>query len=110
MSEQRVHRCECPNCQQPGDHPDKPLHHQMNLLLSRLDEQQRRWYVALEAKQRGHGGMRLLSQITGMGLDAMRRGRDELDAELTERPADRIRLPGGGRPTAKKNSLASSQP
>jgi len=110
MSEKRVHQCECPNCQQPGDHPDKPLHHQMNLLLSRLDEQQRRWYVALEAKQRGHGGMRLLSQITGMGLDAMRRGRDELDAELTERPADRIRLPGGGRPTAKKNSLASSQP
>jgi len=29
------------------------LHYQMNLFLSRLDEQQRRWYVALEAKKMG---------------------------------------------------------
>lgn len=102
MSEKPVHQCECPNCRQPGNHPDKQIHHQMNLFLSRLDEQQRRWYVALAAKQHGHGGMRLLAQITGMGLEAIRRGRDELDAELADRPVDRIRLPGGGRPAAEK--------
>jgi len=29
----------------------------MDLLLSRLDEQQRRWYVALEEKKMGHGSI-----------------------------------------------------
>jgi hypothetical protein len=107
MPEKTIHQCECPVCQQPGDHPDKELHHQMNLLLIRLDEQQRRWYVALEAKRLGHGGMTLLSQITGMSVDTIRRGRDELDEDLSSRPVDRVRLPGGGRPRVEKNSRAS---
>ena len=74
----------------------------MNLLLSRLDEQQRRWYVALEAKKLGHGGATLMSQITGMHVDTIRRGRRELDAELPDRPAARVRLLGGGRPPVEK--------
>ena len=109
MSKSTVHQCECPNCRQPGDHPDKELHHQMNLLLSRLDEQQQRWYVALEAKKLGHGGITLLSQITGGSADTIRRGRDELDEELNSRPVDRVRLPGGGRPRVEKNSRASKR-
>ena len=104
MSKITVHQCECPNCQQSGDHPDKELHYQMNLLLSRLDEQQRRWYVALEAKKMGHGGMERMSQITGMSVDTIRRGREELDNCLSDRPADRMRIPGGGRPRVEKNN------
>jgi hypothetical protein len=80
----------------------------MNLLISRLDEQQRRWYVALEAKKLGHGGITLLSQITGMSVDTIRRGRDELDEELSGRPVDDVRLPGGGRPRVEKNNQASN--
>jgi hypothetical protein len=38
----KPHVCQCANCQSSGEHPDKKLHQQMNLLLSRLDEQQRR--------------------------------------------------------------------
>ena len=106
MLEKTVHQCECPNCQQAGDHPDKKLHHQMNLLLSRLNEQQQRWYAALEAKKLGRGGMTLMSQITGMSLDTIRRGRNELEEDLMERPVDRVRLPGGGRPRVEKNSRA----
>jgi hypothetical protein len=109
MPAKAVHQCQCPNCQQPGGHPDKELHHQMNLLISRLDEQQRRWYVALEAKKLGHGGITLLSQITGMSVDTIRRGRDELDEELSNRPTERVRLPGGGRPRVEKNSPASKE-
>jgi hypothetical protein len=109
MSKETVHKCKCPNCEQAIDHPDEELHHQMNLLISRLDEQQRRWYVALEAKKLGHGGITLLSQITGMSVDTIRRGRDELDEELSNRPADRVRLPGGGRPRVEKNSPASKE-
>lgn len=104
MSSRTVHQCQCPNCQQIGNHPDKEVHHKMNLLISRLDEQQRRWYVALEAEKLGHGGATLMSQITGMHVNTIRRGREELDHELADRPVDRVRLPGGGRhPVEKKN-------
>jgi hypothetical protein len=109
LTERTVHQCGCPNCQQPGDHPDKELHYQMNLFLSRLDEQQRRWYVALEAKKLGHGGAQLMSQITGMSVDTIRRGRDELDSSLADRPTDRVRLFGGGRHPVEKNSRASKR-
>ncbi len=58
----------------------------MNLFLTRLDEQQRRWYVALEAKKLGHGGATRMAQITGMHVDTIRRGRDELNNELATGP------------------------
>lgn len=51
-----IHECECQDCQGETQHPNRTHHQQINLLLSRLDEQQRRWYVALEADQIGHGG------------------------------------------------------
>jgi hypothetical protein len=50
----------------------------------------------------GHGGDRLLSQITGLHVDTIRRGREELSRDLEDRPIDRVRLPGGGRPPLKK--------
>ena len=80
----------------------------MNLFLSRLDEQQRRWYVALEANKIGHGGDVLLSQITGLDVETIRRGRRELEAELAERPPERVRLPGGGQPSVEKKTRNSS--
>jgi len=107
MPARAVHRCACARCQQPGHHPDKELHRQMNLFLSRLDEQQRRWYVALEAKKMGHGGTERLSQITGLHVETIRRGRCELDRELAGRPVDRVRLPGGGRPRVEKRGSES---
>jgi hypothetical protein len=76
----------------------------MNLLCSRLDEQQRRWYVALEANRIGHGGDRLLSQITGLDEKTIRRGREELATSLADCPAERVRRPGGGRPTVEKKT------
>ena len=38
----------------------------MNLLLNRLDEQQRRWYLAVESQRLGHGADRSLFEITGV--------------------------------------------
>ena len=109
MAKRAIRQCECPNCQQPVDNADKELHQQMNLFLSRLDEQQRRWYVALEAKKLGHGGATLMSQVTGMNVETIRRGRDELDNGLANRPVDRIRLPGGGRPRVEKKNPTSKR-
>lgn len=99
-----VHVCQCPVCQQPSDHADKSIHRKMNLLLSRLDEQQRRWYVALESVKIGHGGDALLSQITGMHVETIHRGREELESDLQGRPADRVRVDGGGRTPLEKKT------
>jgi len=97
-----VYTCQCGHCQQETSHPDQDLHRQMNLLLSRLDEQQRRWYVAVESNRIGAGGDRLLAQITGLDEKTILRGRQELVASLAERPSDRVRVPGAGRPKAEK--------
>jgi hypothetical protein len=99
-----VRRCQCPHCQQSSPHADQLLHQQMNLLLSRLDEQQRRWYVALESNRIGHGGDRLLWQITGLDEHTIRRGRQELTAQLREQSPERVRQPGGGRPLVEEKT------
>ena len=102
MSEKAVHVCGCATCAGSEAHPDKQVHHQINLLLSRLDEQQRRWYVAIEATRHGRGGIGLLSQITGLDEKTIARGQRELAGELQDRPSGRVRLPGGGRPAVEK--------
>ena len=100
--ERLVHPCPCPACQL-GTGPTADHHRRLNLILSRLDEQQRRWVAAAEAERMGYGGFNEVAAITGMHPETIRRGRDELAADLTGRPADRVRLAGGGgRPVAKK--------
>lgn len=103
----QVHECQCPNCQQTPDHPERQLHHQMNVFLSRLNEQQRRWYVALESKKIGHGGDTQLSLITGLDVETIRRGRRELDEELHTRPVESVRQEGGGRLLVEKKTPRS---
>ncbi len=103
----QVHICQCPTCHDGSAHPDVARHRQINVFANRLNEQQRRWFVALESERIGHGGDRLLSQITGMDEQTIRRGRRELASELVERPEDRIRLPGGGRPPLEKKIRSS---
>ena len=104
MADLTVHQCQCAHCRQSQSDSDQTLHQQMNLFLSRLDEQQRRWFVALESKRIGHGGDHLLAQMTGLDEKTMRRGRRELDQSLTTRPAQRVRLPGAGRPLVEKKT------
>ena len=72
MSNVQVHLCQCPHCQKEAP---QLLHQQMNLLLSRLDEQQRRWYAAVESNRIGRGGDQLISQISGLDVQTIRRGR-----------------------------------
>lgn len=70
----------------------------MNLFLSRLDEQQRRWYVGLESLHLTEGSDRVLSLITGMDEKTIRRGRQEVEQEFAGRPEEGVRLEGAGRP------------
>ena len=97
-----VHVCQYTDCVQKEVYPNKQLPQQMNLLLSRLDEQQRRWYVAVEANRVGHGGVSLLSLITGMDEKTIQRGQQEIEQGLAERPSTQIRIGGGGRPRVEK--------
>ena len=109
MADITIHQCQCSACVGSEEHPARHLHHTINLLLSRLNEQQRRWLAALESQKVGHGGDKLLSEITGLHPDTIRRGREELDAGLQDRPTDRIRKPGGGRPPLSKKIRNSSR-
>lgn len=104
-----IHHCQCPDCLSPQDHPVKVVHRLMNLLVSRLDEDHRRWYVALESLKRGRGGDRLLARITGLNVETIRRGRRELAGSLEGFPAERIRRRGAGRVPLKKKSRPSSK-
>ena len=105
-----IHQCECAICQQSESHPEQAQHQQMNLFMSRLNEQQRRWYAALEAQNLGHGGTTLMARITGLSVETIRRGRYELENDLADRPLDRVRRAGGGRQTVEKKRLPLSPP
>ncbi len=105
-----IHQCECPVCQSEEQSSEQELHHQMNILMSRMNEQQRRWYAAIEAQRYGHGGIKRVAQITGLGEKTIRRGQQEMEEELVDRPHDRSRLSGGGRPRSEKKTRPSNQP
>jgi hypothetical protein len=110
MPQREVRECQCSSCTNPDPHPDQQSHRRINLLMSRLDEQQRRWYAAVESAEIGHGGDRFISLVTGLHVDTIRRGREELAKSLEGRPAERVRRPGGGRPALEKKSPRSSRP
>jgi uncharacterized protein with PhoU and TrkA domain len=102
-----IHECQCAACQVDKKREEWKTHHRINVLLSRLNEQQRRWYVALESMKIGHGGDKQLSEITGMDVETIRRGRHELDEDLASRPEERTRNVGAGQPTVEKKTHRS---
>jgi hypothetical protein len=107
MSAIEVRLCQCPRCQAGEAHPDRILHEQMNLLLSRLNEAERRWYAAVEANRRGRGGTHLVAQITGLDEKTIRRGQAEIAGSLADVPIQRQRRAGGGRPPVEKKIPSS---
>jgi hypothetical protein len=104
MPQTTIHQCQCSQCQSDTEHPEQALHRQINVFLSRLDEQQRRWYAAIESSRLGHGGDQQVATITGLDVQTIRRGRQELSSDLSDRPADRVRVPGAGRPRVEKKT------
>ena len=76
MNSRAIHQCQCSECER-GNVPIRQHHGSLNLLMSRLDEQQRRWMAAIEAEKLGHGGIRQIHKITGLDINTLRRGRIE---------------------------------
>jgi hypothetical protein len=77
---------------------------QAAVVLSRLDEAQRRWVAGLLSSALGHGGDTLLSRMTGLDPQTVQTGRREVAAHLADCPADRVRRPGAGRPPIEKKT------
>ena len=75
---------------------------QINLLLSRLTEPQRRWYAGTLSLDPTGPPDEHLASITGLSLPTIRRGRTEVAAGLHDTALTRQRRPGGGRPCAEK--------
>jgi hypothetical protein len=69
--------------------------------LATLNEKQRRLYAGFESMRLGRGGDIRIAGITGLNVKTVARGRKELGAEDIH--PDRIRAPGAGRPSVKKN-------
>ena len=67
-AELTIHRCECDICQAGTDSETAQHHHHMNLLLTRLNEPQRRWYVGHLSQKSGSPSDRQLSLITGLDV------------------------------------------
>jgi hypothetical protein len=61
------------------------------IFFDRLDEQQKRWFAALEADRRGRGGLEAVCRLFDLSANTVRRGRDEIASGLSDRPTDRYR-------------------
>ncbi len=103
-AEPKVYQCECDICKAGTDVEIIRHHQQMNLLLSRLNEPQRRWYVGHLSQKMGGPSDRQLARITGLDEKTIRRGRRELESGLDDLPPERQRHEGGGRPAAEKKT------
>ncbi len=105
--ERAVHQCRCCACQTGADTPLTQQHQQINLLLSRLSEPQRRWYVGSLSSDPTQPNDSALARITGLDRKTIRRGRRELALGLADFPTTRQRRPGGGRPPAEQKMRRS---
>jgi hypothetical protein len=99
-----IHKCECAVCQINEDTVRVAEHRQINVLLRKLNEVQRRWYIGSLSQQRGGPSDRELVKISGMDAKTIRRGRRELRDGTAEQLGTRQRPPGGGRPKSEKKT------
>ncbi len=102
-----IHRCACRACEAGSDPALARRHHQINLLLSRMTEPQRRWYVATLADEPQAPTVTDLARITGLDPKTIQLGRYELAGDLADHPPTRQRRTGGGRPRAEKKTPRS---
>ena len=102
-----VRQCQCRICHDGSDPEIMEYHHTINLVLSRLTEPQRRWYVATLARGPHALGLRHLARITGLDRNTIRRGCRELTDGFADLPPQRQRRVGGGQPAAEKKTRSS---
>lgn len=75
---------------------EEALRQKFTSLLPHLNERQRRLYLAAEARALGHGGSALVSRLSGVDGNTLRKGMDELLTPVVL-PTFVARHEGGGR-------------
>ncbi len=76
------------------------IRYRCEALRAHLDEKSWRLFAAAEARAAGHGGIKLVSEITGIAPSTIGRGLAELDGRHPVAAVDRVRRRGGGRKPA----------
>ncbi len=104
ITEPSIHQCECETCKAGFDAEIKARHQRINLFLSRLNEPQRRWYVATLSEDTNGTSDRQLAIITGLDEKTIQHGKAELRDQLSALPLGRQRQVGGGRLRAEKKT------
>jgi predicted transcriptional regulator len=74
-----------------------------------LTEKDRRRFAAVEAKQRGHGGIRYIARVIGCSEKTIERGLAELENLADDPAAGRIRKPGAGRKKRLNRNLTKKK-
>lgn len=101
----RIHRCRCCECRSRSN-PDLTAYHRaINRVMAELDERSRRLFAGVLARQRGHGGVQEVAEITGLSRTTIRRGLRESEWGQAV-SSERVRRPGGGRKRVEKKRLA----
>lgn len=73
------------------------IEHSLREFAATLNEKDRRRFAAVEAKQRGHGGIRYIARVLGCSEKTIERGMAELGNLAEDPAAGRVRRPGAGR-------------
>ena len=74
---------------------DTVLAQKLATILAYLNEKQRRLLLAAEARSIGHGGISLVSRVSGVSRPTIRKAMCELDQPVSD--SERVRRVGGGR-------------
>ena len=76
------------------DMREKALREKFAVMLSLMNERQRRILAAVEARGYGRGGVQAVARASGMSRQTIYRGLEDLEAGA---PSERVRATGGGR-------------
>ena len=74
-----------------------------------LSEKDRRRFAAIEASQRGFGGIVYIADVLGCATKTIERGIKELDQLQDDPAAGRVRRPGAGRKKRSNRSRAKKK-
>jgi hypothetical protein len=102
MPASRPDRCRCPRCLQGLDHPDEKYHRELIAFLGTLNHEQRRLFAAVESNRLGWGGVRRVSEMTGLGQTTIILGRHQLEDLVQGRPFRRVHKKSTGRPRTEQ--------
>ncbi len=76
---------------------DEVVETQTRNVFQTLNEKDRRRFVAIQARQLGHGGITYISHLLNISESTISRGIDELDTLPDDPTEGRVRRPGAGR-------------